>query len=61
MDTAIATTPDWVISSACRRAESIMDEGKAKYYYKAIEWLEKVRDLILPQTESKNGQNIALS
>ena len=45
MDAAIATTPDWVISSACRRAESIMDEGKAKYYYKAIEWLEKVRDL----------------
>ncbi len=25
------------ISSACRRVESIMDRGKAKYYYKAIE------------------------
>jgi len=39
----IATHPDWVISNACRRAESIMDEGKAKYYEYAIAWLKQVR------------------
>ena len=44
MDAAIATNPDWVISNACRRAESIMDAGKAKYYDEAVEWLKKARN-----------------
>ena len=44
MDAAIATNPDWVISNACRRAESIMDAGKAKYYDEAVEWIKKARD-----------------
>ncbi len=44
MDAAINTHPDWVISNACPRAESIMKEGKAKYYENAIEWLKKARN-----------------
>ena len=43
MNAAIADHPDWVISNACRRAESIMNEGKAKYYEYAIAWLKQVR------------------
>ena len=41
MDAAIDTNPDWVISNACDRAESIMDAGKAKNYEEAVEWLKK--------------------
>lgn len=44
MDAAIEINPDWVIRNACRRAESIMDAGKAKYYDEAVEWLKKARD-----------------
>ncbi|ELS05624.1 hypothetical protein Xen7305DRAFT_00053720 [Xenococcus sp. PCC 7305] len=44
MDAAIAVNPDWVIGNSCRRAESIMDAGKAKYYDEAISWLEKARN-----------------
>lgn len=47
MDAAIETNPDWVISNACRRAESIMDAGKAKYYEEAVEWLKKARNAYL--------------
>ena len=43
MDAAIADHAEWVIANARRRAESIMDEGKAKYYHHAINWLHKVR------------------
>lgn len=43
MDAAVAHRPEWVIENARRRAESIMNEGKAQYYYYAIDWLRKVR------------------
>jgi uncharacterized Zn finger protein len=43
MDAAVSHRPEWVIENACRRAESIMNEGKAQYYYHAINWLHKVR------------------
>jgi uncharacterized Zn finger protein len=43
MDAAIPHNPDWVIANARRRAESIMDAGKAEYYHHAIDWLKKVR------------------
>lgn len=43
MDAAVAHRPEWVIENARRRAESIMDEGKAQYYYHAINWLRRVR------------------
>jgi len=33
----------WVIDNARPRAESIMDEGKAKYYADAVEWLKRVK------------------
>ncbi|OUL27077.1 hypothetical protein BV378_10355 [Nostoc sp. RF31YmG] len=43
MDAAISHNPDWVIANACRRAESIMDAGKAEYYDEAVQWLKKAR------------------
>jgi uncharacterized Zn finger protein len=43
MDAAVADHPEWVIENARRRAESIMNDGKAQYYYHAANWLCKVR------------------
>ncbi len=47
MDAAIPHNPDWVITNARRRAESIMDAGKAEQYCYAVEWLKKVRTAYL--------------
>jgi uncharacterized Zn finger protein len=47
MDAAIPYNPDWVIANARRRAEKIMDAGKAEYYYYAVEWLKKARNAYL--------------
>lgn len=43
MDAATAEHPDWVIRNARRRAEEIMDAGKANAYHHAIDWLRKAR------------------
>jgi uncharacterized Zn finger protein len=37
------THPDWVITTAQKLAEPIMNEGKAKYYDEAAAWLERAR------------------
>ncbi|MEH2412634.1 SWIM zinc finger family protein [Nostoc sp.] len=47
MDAAIPHNPGWVIANACRRAEKIMNAGKAEYYYYAVEWLKKARNAYL--------------
>jgi uncharacterized Zn finger protein len=47
MDAAIPHNPSWVIANARRRAENIMDAGKAEYYYYAVEWLKKARNAYL--------------
>ncbi|AUB40007.1 hypothetical protein COO91_06004 [Nostoc flagelliforme CCNUN1] len=47
MDAAIPHNPSWVIANARRRAEKIMDAGKAEYYYYAVEWLKKTRNAYL--------------
>ncbi|MFW9262531.1 SWIM zinc finger family protein [Nostoc sp. CALU 546] len=47
MDAAISHNPGWVIANARRRAEKIMDAGKAEYYYYAVEWLKKARNAYL--------------
>ncbi len=43
MEKAVERSPDWVIDNATRRAESIMDRGKAEAYYHAVEWLKLAR------------------
>jgi uncharacterized Zn finger protein len=43
MEAAISHRPDWVIENACKRAESIVAQGKADAYHLAIEWLGKAR------------------
>ena len=40
---AVASHPDWVIKKCCKRAESIMDGGKAKYYEFVVSWLRPVQ------------------
>jgi uncharacterized Zn finger protein len=43
MEKAVETNPDWVIDNATRRAESIMDRGKADAYDCAVDWLKLAR------------------
>ncbi|WP_341530453.1 SWIM zinc finger family protein [Nostoc sp. UHCC 0302] len=43
MNAAIIHNPGWVIANACRRAEKIMNAGKAEYYDLAVEWVKKAR------------------
>jgi len=43
VDVAIHSHPDWVIRHCRQQAESIMDEGKSKYYHHAVRWLGKAR------------------
>ena len=47
MDAAMSHNPGWVIANARRRAEKIIDTGKAEYYYYAVEWLKKARNAYL--------------
>lgn len=43
MDAAIFHRPDWVIDNARRRAEPIMEQGKADRYNEAVRWLQKAK------------------
>ncbi|MCB1768694.1 MAG: SWIM zinc finger domain-containing protein [Candidatus Competibacteraceae bacterium] len=43
MAAAVHQHPDWVIENACRRAEKIMDAGKANAYHHAVEWLQQAQ------------------
>ncbi|HEY9660217.1 MAG TPA: hypothetical protein V6C65_17300, partial [Allocoleopsis sp.] len=56
MDAAVDHRPEWVIENARRRAESIMSEGKAQYYYHAIDWLRRVRAAYLQLGQKKEWQ-----
>ncbi|BAZ32224.1 zinc finger SWIM domain-containing protein [Cylindrospermum sp. NIES-4074] len=53
MKAAIPHNPHWVIANACRRAESIMDAGKAEYYEEAVNWLKKAQAAYL-----ESGQKV---
>ncbi|MFN6460685.1 MAG: SWIM zinc finger domain-containing protein [Nostoc sp. DedVER02] len=57
MDAAIPHNPSWVIANARRRAEKIMDGGKAEYYYDAVEWLKKVRAAYLESGKKADWLN----
>jgi len=43
VNAAIPTRPEWAIQTSRKQAEAIMNAGKAKYYNRAIQWLEKAR------------------
>lgn len=43
MQAVVPTHPDWVIKAACKRAEPIMDQGKADRYQEAVQWLQQVK------------------
>ena len=57
MDVAMAYRPDWVRENARPRAESILNEGKAKYYHHAINWLRQVRKAYQKLGELEEWQN----
>jgi uncharacterized Zn finger protein len=56
MDAAVSHRPEWVIENARRRAESIMNEGKAKYYHHATNWLRQVRAAYLQLGQQQEWQ-----
>lgn len=43
MDAALDRRPEWVIATAIRPAEDIMNRGKAESYQEAVTWLAKAR------------------
>jgi uncharacterized Zn finger protein len=57
MDAAITQNPEWVIENARRRAEEIMDAGKANAYYHAVEWLSKARAAYLTLQRQSEWSN----
>lgn len=56
MEAAMTERPDWVITNARRRAESIMDGGKAQYYAYAVDWLKLVHRAYQQLGELKKWQ-----
>ncbi len=56
MEAAMAERSDWVITNARRRAESIMDGGKAQYYGYAVDWLKLVHQAYQQSGELKKWQ-----
>ncbi len=43
MQAAVNTYPDWVIAAARKRAELIMEQGKADRYQEAVQWLRQAK------------------
>ena len=57
MDTAIpspvSSHVQWVIESATARAQSIITQGKARYYDMAIEWLKRLKAAYLADNQAQ--------
>lgn len=43
MQAAVSTHPDWVIAVARKRAEPVMEQGKADRYPEAVQWLQQAK------------------
>jgi uncharacterized Zn finger protein len=43
MQAVVSTHPAWVIEAARKRAEPIMEQGKADRYQEAVQWLRQAR------------------
>jgi uncharacterized Zn finger protein len=43
MDAVVQHRPEWVIESARKQAERIVEAGQSRYYHHAVDWLEKAR------------------
>ena len=44
MDAVLEQQPDWVIRTAIRQADRIIEPGQARYYHHAAAWLGRARD-----------------
>jgi uncharacterized Zn finger protein len=56
MDAAIDYKPEWVIATAIRPAEDIMNRGKAESYQEAVNWLAKARAAYLQSGRQSEWQ-----
>ena len=43
MDAVVEYRPEWVIETARRQAERIVEAGQSMYYYHAVSWLKRAR------------------
>jgi uncharacterized Zn finger protein len=57
MAAAVSSHPEWVITNACRRAEAIIDAGKAEHYDQAINWLQQLRTAYLASGRNTDWAN----
>jgi uncharacterized Zn finger protein len=56
MDAAMTYKPEWVITTAIRPAEDIMNRGKAESYQEAVNWLVKARTAYLQSGRQNEWQ-----
>ncbi len=56
MDAAMIYKPEWVIATAIRPAEDIMNRGKAESYQEAVNWLAKARAAYLQSGRQSEWQ-----
>ncbi len=54
MQAAMSTHPDWVIEAARKRAEPVMEQGKADRYQEAVQWLRQAKAAYI-----QSGQEVA--
>jgi uncharacterized Zn finger protein len=59
MNVAVSHSADWVIDNARRRAEPIMEQGKADRYDAAVNWLKKIKAAYIQLGQKPNGLLIA--
>ena len=50
--------PQWVTQEALRRAKAVIDEGKAKYYGGAIDWLRQAKKACLKKGGTKSWAKV---
>ncbi|WP_008311925.1 SWIM zinc finger domain-containing protein [Leptolyngbya sp. PCC 6406] len=56
MDAVMATHSDWVVATACSKAEGIMNGGKAKYYGQAVTWLKRAKAAYVARDRAADWQ-----
>lgn len=57
MQAAKSSRPDWVIQTAQKRAEAIMNAGKAPHYDSAVQWLGRAKEAYLAADRRRQWEN----
>ena len=53
MKEILTYNPDWVIKESNKRAVEIIDSGKSKHYYTAVDWLRWTKKGYLQKKQSE--------